>query len=215
MKKVILIFVLGFCCTFEILAQYSIVFLNKKNDAVELPKDKLDELMKGHLANIERLAKENKILVAGPFDGGGGIFILSTTSKKEAEQWLSTDPGIQANRWNVEILPFKPTIGKICKVKEPYEMVSYIFLRFDAIVSKFTASTYPEIMKKHQEHIDLMARGGNVIVAGDFGVNEGGILIIKGELQQEVIEMDPGVQEMLLEVVQKKLWIAKGSFCED
>lgn len=196
-------------------AQYTFVFLNKKADADNIAKDKVEEISKGHMANMERLAKEGKLLVAGPFEGGGGIFVLNTTSKEEAEQWLSTDPGVQAKRWNVELLPYKVTIGKLCKAKEPYQMVTYVFLRYDAIVSKFNANTYPEIINKHNEYIKELTAGGNVITAGIFGEHDGGVVIMKGEVAQEVIDADPGVQEELLEVTQKKLWIAKGSFCEE
>ncbi len=59
-------------------SSYSFVFLNKKADAVQLPKEEGEKLMAGHMANIERLAKEGKLIVAGPFEGGGGIFIFNT-----------------------------------------------------------------------------------------------------------------------------------------
>ena len=130
---------------------YSFVFLHKKSSAEQLPKEQLDKIMEGHLANIERLAKEGKLLVAGPFDGGGGIFILNTTSTDEARQWLSTDPGIQANRWDIEILPYTPRIGAVCVAKEPYEMVTYSFIRF---VEKSTAMENAEgILKQHHEFV--------------------------------------------------------------
>ena len=109
---------------------YSFVFLHKKSSVEPLPKEQLDKIMEGHMANIERLAKEGKLIVAGPFEGGGGIFILNTTSTDEAKQWLSTDPGIQANRWDIEILPYTPRVGAVCVAKEPYEMVSYRFFPF-------------------------------------------------------------------------------------
>lgn len=201
-----------FCVNVQ--AQYTFVFLNKKADADAIGKDKIEEISKGHMANMERLAKEGKLLVAGPFEGGGGIFILNTTSKEEAESWLSTDPGVQAKRWNVEVLPYTVSVGKLCKAPEPYEMVTYVFLRYDAVVSKFNASTYPEIMNKHEAYVKQLAVSGNVITAGIFGVHDGGVVILKGEVTQEVIDTDPGVQEGLLQVTQKKLWIAKGSFCE-
>ncbi len=196
------------------LAPYTLVFLHKKDDADKLAKEAIDQLMKGHLANIERLAKEGKLLVAGPFDGGGGIFILNTTSLAEAHDWLSTDPGIQANRWNIEMQPFTPRVGSVCAAKEPYEMVTYQFIRFEVLVTKFTAQTYPQILNKHDDYLKTIVATGNVIAEGVFGDREGGILLIKGELQQEVIELDPGVQEGLISVVIKKLWVAKGSFCE-
>ncbi|HEY9009156.1 YciI family protein [Ohtaekwangia sp.] len=194
--------------------QYSFVFLNKKTDAVQMPKEQLDKIMEGHMANINRLAKEGKLLAAGPFEGGGGIFILNTKSNEEAKQWLSTDPGVQANRWNIEILPFTFRIASPCKAPEPYEMVTYEFIRFDAVVSKFTSATYPDIIRKHDAFLKKLSETGNVVMEGTFGAHDGGILIMRGALQREVIEADPGLQEGLLEISYKKLWIAKGSFCE-
>jgi hypothetical protein len=45
-------------------------------------------------------------------------------------------------------------------------------------------------------------------------VNEGCFLILKGELPKELLEGDPGVLEAVLQMEIKKLFIAKGSFCE-
>lgn len=194
--------------------KFVFVFLNKKPDAVKLSKEESDKIMQGHMGNIERLAKEGKLIAAGPFDGGGGIFILKTTSIEEGKQWLSTDPGVQAQRWNVEILPFTVRQGSICSAKEPYEMVSYEFIRYTASVSKFTAQDYPEIFRKHDDYLRQIASTGNILLEGTFGDHEGGILVMRGDLQKEVIELDPGVQQGLLEIVFKKLWIAKGAFCE-
>ncbi|HOX82125.1 MAG TPA: YciI family protein [Chryseolinea sp.] len=193
--------------------QYTFVFLNKKENPV-LPKEQVDKIMEGHMANINRLAKEGKLILAGPFEGGGGIFILNTTSVDEAKEWLSTDPGVQANRWNVELLPFKSRIGGVCGAKEPYEMTMYSFVRFIATVSKFTASTYPQILHKHDEYIKELKLTGNVIAEGTFGEHDGGILVMKGDITTELFENDPGVKEALLELSIKSLWVAKGSFCE-
>jgi len=193
---------------------FTFVFLNSKPDKKELPKEEIDRIMKGHMDNINRLAKEGKLLVAGPFEGGGGIFILNTNSVEEATQWLSTDPGIQANRWNVEILPYTPRIGSACAVGEPYEMVTYNFIRFTPQVTKVTTGNYPEILQRHDAYIKRQfSTTGNIITEGTFG-DQGGILILKDELQKETIEADPGVLEALLQFDIKKLWVAKGSFCE-
>src|SRR6186713_399170 len=120
MKRLTFLLVIFSLPLFAQQKQYTFVFLHKKENT-ELPKEQVDKIMEGHMANINRLAKEGKLLVAGPFEGGGGIFILNTTSSDEARQWLSTDPGIQANRWDVEVLPYKPRVGSVCLVKEPYE----------------------------------------------------------------------------------------------
>ena len=190
---------------------YSFVFLHKKSSAEQLAKEQLDKIMEGHMANIERLAKEGKLLVAGPFDGGGGIFILNTTSTDEARQWLSTDPGIQANRWDIEILPYTPRIGAVCIAKEPYEMVTYNFIRF---VEMSTAIENTErILKQHHEFVLALKKSGNLITEGIFEPR-GSILILKGEMNDTQFESDPAVQHGIISIESKKLWIAKGSFCE-
>lgn len=194
-------------------SSFTFVFLNTKKDKPELPTEEVKKIMEGHLANINRLAKEGKLLVAGPFDGGGGIFILNTTSVDTAANWLGTDPGIQANRWNIEILPYQPRIGGVCVVGENYEMTTYTFVRFTAQVTKSTIGTYPEILRRHEAYLHENFFGSVVITEGVFG-NDGGILVLKGEVSKEIFEADPGVQEALLQVDIKKLWIAKGSFCE-
>lgn len=194
---------------------YTIVFLNKKTDAETLPKEQVDKIMEGHMANINRLAKEKKLLAAGPFDGGGGIFILNTTSREEAQTWLQGDPGIQAKRWNVELLPYIPRTGGICPVGEKYEMTQYTLIRYDVLVSKFTAQDFPQILKQHDDYLKTLAGTGNVVTEAIFGQRDGGILVVKGSLEREVIEADPAVQQELLSVQVRNLWIAKGSFCEN
>ena len=215
MKKMLLLaFVVLPLASFAQGKQYTIAFLNKKPDAEVVDQETTRKLMDGHMANINRLAQEGKLLAAGPFDGGGGLFILNTTSTKEAETWVSTDPAVQANRWNIELLPYTPRIGSVCPVSEPYEMVSYTFVRFDAIVEKFTASSYPNLIRQHEAYMKAQTNASDIITEAIFGPNEGGILILKNEIPSDAFAEDPGVQQGLLHVQMKKLYIARTSFCE-
>ena len=190
---------------------YSFVFLHKKSSGEQIPKEQLDKIMEGHLANIERLAKEGKLIVAGPFDGGGGIFILNTTSTEEATRWLSTDPGVQANRWDIETLPYTPRIGSVCVAKEPYEMVSYHFFRF--VETSTDRKDAERILNQHKEFVQGLSKSGNVITEGIFEPT-GSIVILKEKLNSDAFESDPAIQHGIISVDHKKLWIAKGSFCE-
>src|SRR5215831_5300375 len=79
------------------------VFLHHKVDKADLPKEQLDKIMEGHMANIQKMANEGKLLVAGPFEGGGGVFIFNSSDVSEVKQWLNDDPGVKAQRWNIEI----------------------------------------------------------------------------------------------------------------
>lgn len=187
---------------------YTFVFLNNKPDKEVLSKEKSDSIMTGHLNNIGRLAKEGKLLAAGPFEGGGGIFILNTTSVKEANEWLATDPGIQAKRWNLEVLPYA-SAGAICPVGENYEMVFYQFVRFTP-----AESMNEEFLKQHNQFIQRINKDGIVIGEGAFDKKGNSILILKADTQKETIEDDYAVRNGSVKFEIKKLYIAKGSFCE-
>lgn len=215
MKKfLIVIFLLISQLLFAQNPELIFVFFNKRTDKVELPEAEVKKIMDGHMANIVRLAKEGKLISAGPFDAGGGIFIFKSKSIAEVNDWLSTDPGVQANRWRVEVLPYFPRTGSACAVKEPYEMVTYQFIRYIPNIAKFNIQNAPEIFKKHDDYLKTIIKTGNAITEGTFGDMEGGILVMKGDLDMRVIEMDPAVREGLLEIELQKLWIAKGGFCE-
>jgi len=63
-------------------------------------------IQKKHIANIERLAKSGKMLVAGPFEDDGelrGIFILDCADSAEAEGLVRTDTAIITGRLTYEI----------------------------------------------------------------------------------------------------------------
>jgi uncharacterized protein YciI len=211
-----LLFLLG--CSRPVYAQksssYILVFLHSRPDKTELPKDQLDKIMEGHMANINKMAKENKLLAAGPFEGGGGIFIFNTTSKDDVTEWLKGDPGIQANRWKLEVLVYYPRLGNVCSVSEPYQMAMYSIVRFIPNIAKFNVQDAPELFDKHDRYVTELTKGGNTIAEGTFGDTEGGIWIVKDELNKEAVEKDPAVREGLLELDIKKLYIAKGAFCE-
>ncbi len=194
--------------------QYTIVFLNKKENKDTLSQQQLDKIMEGHHATRERLWKEGKLLAAGPFDGGGGIYIMNSTDADEVRSWIAPDPGIQAQRWNVEILPYFPRYGGVCVVGEDYTMTGYHFVRFTPDPMKYNASRYPAIMQRHDDYLKDLQKTGNVVTEASFGVNEGGILVMRGDVDRAVFGSDPGVQEGLIFFDLKKLWIAKGSFCE-
>ena len=66
---------------------------------------KRKELFEGHMKNIERLANEGKLAIAGPFLGKGpysGIFIFSVATVEEAKALVDTDPAIKAGVFEME-----------------------------------------------------------------------------------------------------------------
>ena len=76
----------------------SYVLVILKTGPKQMPKGpERDTMFAGHFANINRLAKEGKLALAGPFDGVDGwrgLFILATTDFSEARALVDTDPVI-------------------------------------------------------------------------------------------------------------------------
>ena len=85
--------------------KYYLVLL-KTGPANITDKAKLDSIFTGHIKNIQWLASQNKLVVAGPLGKNDnnyeGIFVLNTESKKEAEAMLETDPAVHSKALTAE-----------------------------------------------------------------------------------------------------------------
>jgi uncharacterized protein YciI len=68
-----------------------------------------DSLFAGHFSNMNRMTKEDKLVVAGPLGANDlqyrGIFILNVKTAEEAEVLLQTDPTVSAGIFDTEIFP--------------------------------------------------------------------------------------------------------------
>ena len=93
------------------IVKYYFVELITNPDRPELPKAEVDSIQMAHMANIGRMVEEKKLMLAGPFEGGGGIFILKVNSMEEAEQLAARDPAVKAGRLLTEIRPWYTAKG--------------------------------------------------------------------------------------------------------
>lgn len=85
--------------------RYVIAFLkrgpNQNQDSLEVQR-----LQRAHLDNIGSLAKERKLVVAGPFMDNTdlrGIYIFDVETVEEARELTKTDPAIKAGRLVMEL----------------------------------------------------------------------------------------------------------------
>ena len=72
-------------------------------------KDEAQKLQAAHMANINRMAAEGKLVLAGPFEDDGvvrGIYIFNVATVAEAEALTKTDPAIQAGSLVMELHPW-------------------------------------------------------------------------------------------------------------
>lgn len=86
--------------------KYVMVFL-KTGSVTNLAKAKTDSIFMQHMHNIDRLAEEGKLVVAGPFfknDKYRGLFILNATTLEEGQRLVETDPAVKAKLLEPELL---------------------------------------------------------------------------------------------------------------
>jgi uncharacterized protein len=98
--------------------RYVMVLLHIGKKARKFKQAELDKIQAGHMANIGRLAKEGKLLVAGPMGDDTelrGIFILDCESVAEAKALIDTDPAIQAGRLKAEYHTWWTARGTVIK----------------------------------------------------------------------------------------------------
>ena len=72
-------------------------------------KEEAQKLQAAHMANINRMAAEGKLVLAGPFEDNGelrGIYIFNVATVAEAEALTKTDPAIQAGTLVMELHPW-------------------------------------------------------------------------------------------------------------
>ena len=90
-------------------------------------KEEKAKYFEGHMANISRLAKEGKLVVAGPFEKNDrnyrGIFIFNVTTVEEANALVETDPAVKAKIFEAEMTPLYCTAA-LMAIPETHKKIS-------------------------------------------------------------------------------------------
>lgn len=103
--------------------QYVFCILKTGSNTTATEEEK-NELFKGHMANITRLAKEGKLALAGPFMKNDrnyrGLYIFDVSTVEEAKALVATDPAVKANIFEAELTPWYGTaaLQEILKIHE-------------------------------------------------------------------------------------------------
>jgi uncharacterized protein YciI len=205
MKQIILIILILPMSLFAQKAEsYFFVFLNTNPDKEVLDSASVSELQALHLANIDRLYTEGKIVAAGPFSGGGGLFVFRDSSLESVNKLLYSDPAIAANRFLLEVFPFEFTFGGICPYLDPVEMITLSFIRLPA----------DDETRITRRMLNLTTRFEKELLAsGIFNQKEGGFLVVQTDEENtnQKLEKKNEARQSTLQV--RTLYIAKGTFC--
>jgi len=79
--------------------KYVIAFLYRGDKVDEYTEQERTDIQAGHMANINHLAEEGQLVIAGPFFGNEelrGLFFFAVESLEEAQKLTESDPAIKA-----------------------------------------------------------------------------------------------------------------------
>jgi uncharacterized protein YciI len=103
---------------------FQFAFLVRGDSTAQRTADERNATQAAHMSNIQRLAEEKKLLVAGPFGEGNphpearGIFLFDTAEEATALEWTNTDPAVQQRVLAMELC----SIRTAPSVRRAYEL---------------------------------------------------------------------------------------------
>ena len=97
---------------------YQLVLLKRPAEPAEMPDDEIHRIQAAHLAHMTQMAKEGKLVTAGPFgdqedESLRGLALYRVGSIEEARRLAEADPAVQAGRLEVEVLTWYTEKGSL------------------------------------------------------------------------------------------------------
>jgi uncharacterized protein YciI len=206
--------------TTEEMAIYYWGFFVRGPNQVKLPDEEAQAMQKGHIANLEKLHSEGKLLMAGPLGNAGnrrGVVVLSVRSNEEVQECFKEDPFVKNGRLTMQAYKWHTMKGVFKEAIQPIKMEEYRL----GLVKKgnaWNADKTPEAEKLQEGHMKnirkmgaagILATAGPVEEAGDLR----GIFLFRIKDEKVINEMitdDPAVAASRLAVELVPLYIAAG-----
>ncbi|MGE0884761.1 MAG: YciI family protein [Blastocatellales bacterium] len=212
------------------LDKYQLGLLRKGPNSGTGTKEEAEKIQAGHMAHINKMAMDGKLVAAGPMLDDGdlrGIFLFRAASLDEVKALAAEDPAIKSGRLRLELFSWYAPKGIGVKLMEEYKKNPkmpmtmtrhhFVFLKRGP---KYTAESTPEIQKLQLEHLwnirrlmdsGKMPSAGPLENAGDLA----GVFVFATESADDAkawAESDPAVKagRFVVEIhpwlVAKEVW---------
>jgi uncharacterized protein YciI len=171
--------------------QFFVVLLRHPEDAPPISKEEAAKLQGEHMANIGKLHKEGKLVVAGPFMDGGslrGIFVMKAGSQAQAQEWANSDPAVKAGRLSVDVHgPWAIHADSIHETSTPNSLEKYtLLLAHQGDHWDPKSPGFQDVVNQHLPYLKGLMAQGSLALAGPFmdGGEVKGIFIYSVPLEQ-------------------------------
>ena len=191
-------------------AQYFFVLLNRPANAPQLSKEAGEKLQEEHMANIQKMAAEHKLVIAGPFEEDTalrGIFVFQGDSAAQVQDWANSDPAVKAGRLSAEVhgpwLVDPAAIHQPPAIPNGMEEYSLVLLKRGE-KWKPDAPEFMDVMKQHRAFVKQMTERGYMALAGPFPFTDQGelrgvaIFRVATDQTAKLVKDDPTVKAGLL-----------------
>lgn len=161
------------------LETYQLGLLRKGPNHGTGTKEESDKVQAGHMANIQKMAKDGKLFAAGPMADDGdlrGIFIFKAASLAEAKALAAEDPAIKAGRLKLDLFTWMGPEAIGVKLMDEYRknpnipmtMTKYHFVLLNSGTNAATGSPSDgqKLMLDHLWNIRRMMDEGKMAAAG-------------------------------------------------
>lgn len=163
--------------------KHTFVFLRAGPEAAKLSAEQRQELQRGHMANINRLAEERALYVAGPFGKPNpepelrGLFILATDDVDEARVLVSSDPSVGAGVLTAECVPLETPCDLRAALERDFAYADK--LEADSSLDKQSAMAsywlvFADDAERAERAIAPLASEGRLVLQGRFAGTRAG-----------------------------------------
>lgn len=193
------------------------VFFTKGSNRDQKPGPELQEMQKGHIANLKRLHAEGRSPLAGPLGDDGnirGIVIVRASSKEDLLALFEPDPHVRAGRLAVEAYPWSGRIDTLRPPADPPKMAkaTLVFLNKGP---KWTPESAKAHAAAHAEHLAKLESAGHLPLRGALdGAGDRLEVLLFREGDARVVETlladDPAVKAGVLAVETHPQYLGDG-----
>lgn len=151
---------------------------------------------------LERLINSSEVVLNIKLSDGSHAIILSgnpTISEPEKSSY------------NLKVTPMIVAYDRICDLSNE---VKGVFVQQDTHITKFNVQQVPQLQRSNDEFIKRLKETGNVMFQSLFDNDDGGLILIVGELNNEVIYANPVVKSGFIIPEIKEALFRKGDRCK-
>jgi uncharacterized protein YciI len=196
------------------------MFFVSGDNRTPLAKEEAERMQKAHIANMERLGKEGKALMGGPFGDRTrlrGIVVLTVKSREDVIAEFKDDPYVQAGRLEIEAYRWSTEKLALGKPEEPFKLqeTQFVLLKKGPNWTDEATEQVNRDQEAHLKHIRAMQAAGDLALAGplqDAGDLRGLLLFRTNDAEkvEKLLAEDPHIRSGRLVAERHPLYVGRG-----